>query len=170
MKFFKIVLGLIGCIFSTALNAQTNTTTSGTWSDASVWSAGVPGTGTITANVNHPLEINANIALGTTGTGVLNIFQSVTDFPGGTTYTLEIGGGGTLDVQGGTSYFNAIPAPATFTNNGSMIRVRSGATLIINGDLSLANGTNITIDAGGTLIINGTVNSNIQTPNSFLVE
>jgi hypothetical protein len=170
MKFFKIVLGLIVCIFSTALNAQTNTTTSGTWNDGSVWSAGVPGTGTITANINHPLEINANIAIGTTGTGVFNIFQSVTDFPGGTTYTLEIGAGGTLDVQGGTSYFNAIPAPATFTNNGSVIRVRSGATLILNGDVSLANGTNITIDAGGTLIINGTVNSNIQTPNSFLVE
>jgi len=170
MKFFKIVLGLIIVIFSTALNAQTNTTTSGTWSDASVWSAGVPGTGTITANVNHPLEINANIQIGTSGTGVFNIFQSVTDFPGGTTYTLEIGAGGTLDVQGGTSYFNAIPAPTTFTNNGSVIRVRSGATLILNGDVSLANGTNITIDAGGTLIINGNVNSNIQTPNSFLVE
>ena len=91
MKFFKIVLGLIVCIFSTTLNAQTNTTTSGTWSDASVWSAGVPGTGTITANVNHPLEINANIAIGTSGTGVFNIFQSMTDFPGGTAYTLDIG-------------------------------------------------------------------------------
>ena len=89
MKFFKIVLGLIVCIFSTTLNAQTNTTTSGTWSDASVWSAGVPGTGTITANVNHPLEINANIAIGTSGTGVFNIFQSMTDFPGGTAYTLD---------------------------------------------------------------------------------
>ncbi|HMG93435.1 MAG TPA: T9SS type A sorting domain-containing protein [Chryseolinea sp.] len=168
MKFFKIVLGLI-IIFSTSLNAQTNTTTSGTWSDASVWSAGVPGTGTITANINHPLEVNANIAIGTSGTGVFNIFQSVTDFPGGTSYTLEVGNNGTLDVQGGTSYFNAAASPS-FSGNNSVIRVRSGATLILNGDVALSNGTNITIDAGGTLIINGTVNSNIQAPNSFIVE
>ena len=169
MKFFKIVLGLIVCIFSTTLNAQTNTTTSGTWSDASVWSAGVPGTGTITANVNHPLEINANIIIGSSGTGVFNIFQSVTDFPGGISYTLEVGNNGTLDVQGGTSYFNAAAAP-NFSGNNSIIRVRSGATLILNGTVALANGTRVTIDAGGTLIVNGDLNSNIQAPASFLVE
>jgi hypothetical protein len=167
MKFFKIVLGLIVCIFSTSLYAQTNTITSGTWSDASVWSAGVPGNGTITANVYHPLEVNANIAIGISGTGVFNIFQSVTDFPGGTAYTLEVGNNGTLDVQGGTSYFNAA---ASFSGNNSMIRIRSGATLILNGDVALQNGTTIIIDAGGTLIINGDVNSNIQAPNSFRVE
>src|SRR5688572_31925317 len=131
MKFFKIVLGLIACIFSTTLNAQTNTTTSGTWSDGSVWSAGVPGTGTITANVNHPLEINTSIAIGTSGTGVFNIFQSMTDFPGGTNHTLQIGGNGTLDVQGGTTYFGG--ALASVTSNGASIRVRSGATLILTG-------------------------------------
>ncbi len=169
MKFFKIVLGLIICALSTTLTAQTNTTTSGTWNDGSVWSTGVvPGTGTVTVNVNHPLEINANIAIGTTGTGVYNIFQSMTDFPGGTDHTLQVGGNGTLDVQGGTTYFGG--ALASVTSNGASIRVRSGATLILTGPTSFANGTTVLIDAGGTLIINGHFENNIGGAGSFTVE
>jgi hypothetical protein len=169
MKFFKLVLGLLLSALTTALTAQTNTTTSGTWNDASVWSTGVvPGNGTVTVNVNHPLEINANIAIGTTGTGVYNIFQSMTDFPGGTNHTLEVGGTGTLDVQGGTTYFGG--ALASMTSNGASIRVRSGATLILTGPTSFANGTTVLIDAGGTLIINGDFSNNIAGAGSFTVE
>ena len=169
MKFFKIVFGLILCAFTTALTAQTNTTTSGTWNDASVWSTGVvPGGGTVTVNVNHPLEINTNIAIGTSGTGVYNIFQSMTDFPGGTSYTLQVGGNGTLDVQGGTTFFGG--ALASVTSNGASIRVRSGATLILTGPTAFSNGTTVLIDAGGTLIINGDFENNISGTGSFTVQ
>ncbi|HEX6892033.1 MAG TPA: T9SS type A sorting domain-containing protein [Chryseolinea sp.] len=172
MKFFKIVLGLISCIFSTALNAQTTATTSpGIWTDASVWSAGIPGTGTITANVNHSLEINSDISIGTTGTGVYNISGSMTDFPGGTEYALFVGGNGTLDVQSGTTFFGGVAA--AMTSNGARITVRSGATLILTGPAgtSFANGTVVLIEAGGTLIVNGDFTNNITgDQGSFTVE
>ena len=177
MKFFKIVLAFIICALTTTLTAQTTTTTtSGTWNDGSVWDNGVPGTGTITAAVNHPLEINSNIVIGTTGTGVYNIFQSMTDFPGGSDYSLTVGGNGTLDVQGGTTFFGGVGM--SVTSNGATIRVRSGATLIltapaINGT-SFANGSIVQVDAGGTLIIDvggtGTFNNNIGGSGSFTVE
>jgi hypothetical protein len=171
MKFFKIVLGLIACIFSTALSAQTTTTSPGIWTDASVWSAGIPGSGTITATVNHPLEINSDVSIGTTGTGVYNITKSMTDFPGGTEYALFVGGSGTLDVQGGTTFFGGVAT--TMTATGARITVRNGATLIVTtGPLgtSFANGTIVVIEAGGTLIINGDFENDIEGAGSFTVE
>jgi hypothetical protein len=168
MKFFKIVVGLIGCTFLSPLFAQTSTNSAGIWTDATIWSAGIPGGGTITANINHPVEINTDIAIGTTGTGVFNIFQNLTDFPGGVDYVLEIGNNGTLDVQGGTSYFGAVVTP--LTGNSSVIRVRNGATLILNGDVNFRNGTTVSIESGGTLIINGNLQNNIQAASGFVVE
>jgi hypothetical protein len=172
MKFFKIVLGLISCIFSTALNAQTTTTSPGIWTDASVWSAGIPGTGNITANVNHSLEINSDISIGTTGTGVYNIAASMTDFPGGTEYALFVGGEGTLDVQSGTTFFGGVAT--SMTANGATITVRSGATLILTAGpsgTSFANGTVVLIEEGGTLIINGDFTNDITgVQGSFTVE
>lgn len=144
--------------------AQTNTTSSGTWNDPSIWSAGVP-TGTSTANVNNTVEINTNIAI---TSGTYNIFQSATDFPGGAAYTLSVGNGGTIDVQGGTTNFEGVIA--SVTSNGASIRVRSGATLILTGPTSFANGTTVLIDAGGTLIINGNFTNNIAGAGSFTVQ
>jgi hypothetical protein len=144
--------------------AQTNTTTSGTWNDPSVWSAGVP-TGAITANVNNTIEINTNITVAAGAT--YNIFQSATDFPGGSAYTLLVNGA--LDVQGGTTYFGG--ALGTMTGGGgSSIRVRNGATLIVTGPTSFANGTVVLIDAGGTLIVNGNFDNNITGSGSFTVQ
>lgn len=166
MKFYFLIA--IGLFLNTLATGQTNTTTSGIWTDPSIWSPGVPGSGNITANVNNPIEINTNIAIGTSGTGVYNIFQSATDFPGGNAYTLTIGGNGTLDVQGGTTYFGGVVG--SVTSNGATIRVRNGATLILTGPTAFANGTTVTIDAGGTLIINGNFDNNISGAGSFTVQ
>ena len=154
------ILGLTGTI-----HAQTNTVSSGTWNDPSIWSAGVP-TGTSIANVINVVEINTDISIGSGG--VFSISQNATDFPGGTEHSLFVDGGGTLDVQGGTTYFGgALPS---MTANGASIRVRNGATLILAGPTSFANGTTVLIDAGGTLIINGTFTNNITGPGSFTIQ
>jgi hypothetical protein len=159
LLFMLLFIGMIS-----VATAQTNTFTSGTWNDPSIWLGGVP-TGAVTANVNNPVEINTNITVAAGAT--YNIFQSATDFPGGTAYTLLVNG--TLDVRGGTTYFGGALGSMT-GGGGSSIRVRSGATLIITGPTSFANGTVVLIDAGGTLIINGDFDNNIAGAGSFTVQ
>lgn len=119
----KLLIIAILAGFVQLASAQTNTITSGTWNDPTIWSTGVVPGPTTTVNVNHPVEINTNISI-TTGAYTFN--SSATDFIGGTEYTFSISGGS--------------------------ITVGSGATVVFNDVSTITDGT-ITVDAGGTLIL-----------------
>ena len=162
MRRLSLTLGIIaclGCIFP--LLAQ-NTITTGTWNDPTIWSTGsVPAAGG-TVNVNHALELNANLTVN----GTYNINQNLTDFPGGTEYTLTLGG--TLNVAGGTTNFGGVTA--SIGGASTFLYVRSGATLILTGPTAFANGTTVLIEGGGTLIINGDFENNITGSGSFTIQ
>ncbi len=137
------------------LSAQTNTLTSGTWADPTVWSTGaVPGA-TTTVNVNHPLTIDANISI-SSGTYTFN--ASSTDFTGGTNHTLTMSGGSLTIGNGSNTPTVTFGGAATFAN--ATILVRTGATLIL-GATTFNNGNTVTVQSGATIIVNGTLlNSN----------
>ena len=146
--------------------AQTNTTTSGTWNDATIWSAGVPGV-TTTATVNHPTEINTNLSI---STGAYTFNQSATDFAGGTEYSLTKNNTGSLTVNSGAVVnFNA----ACSITDGT-ITVNAGGTLIITAPadatgLSLPNDASLDFYIYGTLIIYGNV-ENKNNLGAFVVD
>lgn len=148
----SVLIGFIFSIVCTLVMAQTSTVSSGNWTDAAVWNAGVPGANTNTT-VNSALILDQNITIGT-GDYIFN--QSVTDLSGGSNHTLTATtAGGVLDITAGTTTFGG----AANISNMTLI-VRSGATLILGG-LTIGNGTTITIQANATLIVNGNVlNSN----------
>ena len=153
-----VVLASIGTV---NCNAQTNTVSSGNWTDPTVWSTGVVPGGATTVNVNNPLTLDQNITI---TTGTYSFFQNVTDVPGGTAYTLTaITAGGVLDIKAGTTTFEGAA-----TLNNSTLFVRTGATLII-GPLTMGNGTTVTIETGATLIINGNFNNNNNGSGTFTI-
>jgi hypothetical protein len=149
---YALIILLFGVIVKSL--AQTNTTTSGNWTDPTIWSTGVVPTAGTTTNVNHPVTINQNIgAL----TAYYTVNSNAVDPPGGAAQTLSVGSGGTLDVYGymvfeGAGSTNGNPAGAT-------IIVRNGGTLIL-GPTSIGNRTTVIVEAGGTLIINGNMTIN----------
>ena len=152
---FKAAINLCAflAVFTIACqsNAQTNTTSSGNWSDPSVWSTGVVPTGSTTVNVNNPLILDQNITI---STGTYNFYQNVTDLPGGGSYSLTATTtGGTLDIKAGTTTFGGSAL------DNSILFVRSGATLIL-GTTTINNNATITVEVGGTLIINGNLTNN----------
>jgi len=153
-----VFLASIGAAYC---NAQTNTVSSGNWSDPTVWSTGaVPG-GATTVNVTIPLVLDQNLTI---TTGTYSFFQNVTDLPGGTAYTLTANtAGGVLDVKAGTTTFEG----AAVLNNSTLI-VRTGATLI-TGAFTLNNNATVTVESGGTLIINGSFANNNNGSGTFTV-
>lgn len=151
MRTLALIAGVI--LLCGQVYAQTNSISSGNWSDGSTWSTGtVPGANT-NVNVVNPLILDQNITI---GTGDYIIYQSVTDISGGSAATLTATtSGGVLDIQAGTTTFEG---NASFSN--FFLTIRNGATLIL-GATTLNNGNTINIEAGGTLIINGNLtNSN----------
>lgn len=139
-------------VFGTILPAfaQTNTVTSGTWNDNTVWSPAVVPVNTTNANVNHPLTINQNITI---STGDYTINSNATDLPGGTAYNLSVGAQGVLDVYGYVVFEGTGATTGGGPNDATLI-VRNGATLVL-GATSINNKSVILVEAGGTLIING---------------
>lgn len=134
----------------TLVSAQTNSVTSGNWTDVSVWSTGTVPVNTTNTNVNHPLTIDQNITI-STGNYVLN--SNVTDVPGGTAYNLSVGAQGIFDVYG----YVVFEGTASTTGGGpnfASITVRNGGTLVL-GATTINNKSTILVEAGGTLIING---------------
>lgn len=162
MSLSSLIRGLVAIsacllVVQTA-TGQTNSISSGNWSDPTVWSTGVVPPITATVNAGDQLTIDQNITVGS-GTfrfgydGTANTGASITDNPGGTAYSLTATtGGGTLDIRSGTTTFEGT---ANFDN--STIIVRAGATLII-GATTIGNNTQITV--AGTLIINGDLTNN----------
>jgi hypothetical protein len=154
-----------------AAKAQTTTVSGATsWTNALSWSAGVP-TASMNATVNHAIELNAHLSL--SASYVFN--APVTDKDGGTQYNISLNSIGALDANANsriegyitatnTSYLT-IKSGSTFIvgatggtytskfTNQSTILIEEGATLIINGDLSISN--EVVLIINGTLIING---------------
>jgi hypothetical protein len=160
----KMKASLFSLVFVTlasAALAQTTLTT-GTWNDGSVWSGGTVPTAGGTVTVNKALELNTNLTIN----GTYTFSQNVTDFPGGSAYTLMVNG--VLDVTAGTTNFEGVST--SVSSNGSSITVRNGATLILTGPTSFDNGTTVLIEAGGTLIVNGNFDNNIAGSGSFTVQ
>jgi hypothetical protein len=141
--FKKLVLVALGAFGVPCAFAQTTTISGGNWSDASIWSNGVPAAATNTT-VSHPLIVDTNVTV----SGTTYFSQNVTDMASGSQYSLTING--TLDVTAGTATFEGNGS----LSNGSTLYVRNGATLIL-GNTSIGNNVTILIEAGGTLIING---------------
>ncbi len=166
MKSYFGVLVVLMVMGSAPIFAQTSTTTSGTWNDATIWSSGVPGV-TTTATVNNPTEINTNLSI---STGAYTFNQSATDFAGGTEYSLTKNNTGSLTVNSGAVVnFNA----ACSITDGT-ITVNAGGTLIITAPsttagLSLPNNASLDFFIYGTLIIYGNV-ENKNNSGTFVVD
>ncbi len=166
MKSYFGVLVVMMVMGSAPIFAQTSTTTSGTWNDATIWSSGVPGV-TTTATVNNPTEINTNLSI---STGAYTFNQSATDFAGGTEYSLTKNGTGSLTVNSGAVVnFNA----ACSITDGR-ITVNVGGTLIITAPstatgLSLPNNASLDIYVYGTLIVYGNI-ENKNNSGDFVVD
>jgi len=154
MKYFV----LAGIMFlSTGIFAQTNSLSTGNWSDGTIWSTGAVPLATATVNVNNTITIDQNIVV---TTGTFNFGQAgapdefITDTPGGTAYTLTATtSGGVLNFLDGITTFEGIAS----LDNISLV-IESGATLIVGGIL-INNNTNINVKSGGTLIVNGDFNN-----------
>jgi hypothetical protein len=157
-----LATALLGCCF-TSLMAQTNSILDANWNSTTTWSGGVVPGPTTTVNVGTTVLINTNISItsgvyqfGYNGTANTN--TNVTDPAGGTAQTITINNPGgynaaqaILDIKSGTTTFEGA---ANFTN--ANIFVRSGATLILGPTTIGTSGkTNVTIETGATLIING---------------
>ena len=155
-----VVICAVSLVWVTPVHAVLNTWTnavSGSWSDASKWTGGVP-TGTDSATFNKPGTYTVNFS---------NVFQSLSDmFVTSGTVTFErvmspatltiiaagfednlTVGGATLNM-GQTSPVNITVAGETFINSGGTINVNVG---------SLLNGTgfDLHVNGGGTLAISG---------------
>jgi hypothetical protein len=150
----NLVLGLSLLLIQAAF-AQTSTTGSGNWSDATLWSSGVPAGGTTNATINNTLILDIGSLTISSGDYIFN--ASATDLPGGTQLGISVGNGGTWEVAAGTV---TLEGNANF-NNFSTITVRSGATLI-TGSVSMGNNVTVLVENGGTWIINGDLNSSNQ--------
>lgn len=165
-SYCKVVFLVLIVMSSGTVLAQTNTTTSGTWNDATIWSSGVPGV-TTTATVNNPTEINTNLSI---STGAYTFNQSATDFAGGTEYSLTKNGTGSLTVNSGAVVnFNA----ACSITDGT-ITVNVGGTLIITAPstatgISLPNNASLNIYIYGTLIVYGNI-ENKNNSGAFVVD
>ena len=132
--------------------ATKSTNTAGPWNTGTNWTTtGAPASGDI-ANVNHTMSINTNIAISAGGYYTIN--SPAIDAPGGTAYTLTVGGTllggfGTLEVKSNMTFEGAL----TVNDFGRLI-IRNGAVLTV-GAATFAALSDVTIDEGGTLIVNG---------------
>jgi hypothetical protein len=149
-----LVLGVVLLLVQAAF-AQTSTTGSGNWSDATLWSSGVPAGGTTDATINHTLVLDIGSLTISSGDYIFN--ASATDLPGGSQLGISVGNGGVWEVAAGTV---TLEGNANF-NNFSTVTVRSGATLI-TGSVSMGNNVTVLVEDGGTWIINGDLNSSNQ--------
>ncbi len=155
MRIFKLFAVIVGALMVGIASAQTNTVTSGAWSDPTVWSPSTVPVNTTTANINHPLTIDQNISI---STGTYTINASSTDFSGGTAYTLTMTGGTLTIGNGSNTPTVTFEGAAAFTN--ATVTVKTGATLILGGT-TFNNGNTVVVESGATIIVNGTLlNSN----------
>ena len=150
----NLVLGVFLMLVQTVV-AQTTTTGAGSWSDATLWSSGVPAGGTTNATINHTLILDIGSLTISSGDYLFN--ASATDQPGGSQLGISVGNGGSWEVAAGTV---TLEGNANF-NNFSTVIVRSGATLI-TGSVSMGNNVTVLVEDGGTWVINGDLNSSNQ--------
>ena len=165
MKTLILWAGLLIALTNTSF-AQ-STTTSGNWSDPSIWSGGAVPASSGIVTVKNPVTIDANLS----PTAKMTFIGNATDQSGGTAYTFNPNSGSdtiaidsfsTVTFEGGTSgshntftsgtiliYGTLILGYTDFTNSSNLnVTIESGGTLIIVGDLSNKNNS-------GTFTFNG---------------
>ncbi len=147
----------IAIIVYTQLGAQAATRYSranGNWTNTSVWSATAGGascncTPSSSDNIiiNHSITLDKELAYtsnGLSGTLTINIGGSLN---GGSTYSLDVKAGGTLNLYGSMTILNA-----TFYN-GSTINMATGSVFIVNGNFDNRNNSvNVTINGAITVV------------------
>jgi len=171
MKQLILAAGLLFALTRTSF-AQT-TTTSGNWSDPTIWSGGSVPAASGTVTVSNPVTIDQNLS----PTGSMTFSSNATDQPGGTAYTfnpnagtntITVNSGSVVTFEGGASgtpnsfssgtidvYGTLILGYTLLNNSGNLnITIESGGTLIINGDLTNKNNAG-TFTVNGALIVNG---------------
>ncbi|MBS1603093.1 MAG: T9SS type A sorting domain-containing protein [Bacteroidetes bacterium] len=149
------------------------TQTSGNWNDPTIWSGGAVPAASGTVTVSNPVTIDGNLS----PTGNWTFGSNATDQPGGAAYTFNPNAGSntiTIDAnevvsfEGGTSgspnvfssgtidiYGTLILGYTQMNNSGSLnVKVETGGTLVIIGDLTNKNNTG-TFTINGALIVNG---------------
>jgi hypothetical protein len=157
------ILSIIFLAIATTSFGQIIMTTSGNWTDGTIWNGGAPtptsGTTALPVSVGQSAFIDQNISI-TTGvyymgwSGSAGTGTNATDLPGGTAYNLSVVKGGgysatqaILDVKSGITLFEGT---GLFDNSNAIIR--AGASLIL-GATTVNN--SVAFDVYGTLIING---------------
>lgn len=154
MKQLILAAGLLIALTRTSI-AQT-TTTSGNWSDPTIWSGGSVPAASGTVTVANPVTIDGNLS----PTGSMTFNSNATDQPGGTAYTfnpsagtntITVSAGSTVTFEGGSS-----GTPNSFSSGTILIY---GTLILGYTDLTNSSNLNITVESGGTLIINGNLNN-----------
>ncbi|MBL0742327.1 T9SS type A sorting domain-containing protein [Chryseolinea lacunae] len=151
----NLVLGILAVLLQSVAFGQTSTTGSGNWSDATLWTSGVPAGGTTNATINNALILDIGSLTISSGDYIFN--ASATDMPGGSQLGVSVGNGGVWEVAAGTVTLEG----NMNLNNFSTLTVRAGATLI-TGSVAMGNNVTVLVEAGGTWIINGDLNSSNQ--------
>jgi hypothetical protein len=142
----KVTLLVITLVYGNdSVLGQTHTIASGNWSTASNWSSGVPSSGT-NFIVKNTMTIDANISAGGTDT----ISKAVTDLTGSTAFTLTVGGSLDMSAQGTSTFEGALNV-----NNGGILTIETGDTLIVGPNSDFANNSTVNIKVGGVLVVTG---------------
>lgn len=150
----KLVLFIAATFLFVGLMAQTSTVSSGNWTNAGNWTAGVPGDEL--AQVNNAMNLNTTLNIGNGADYRIN--ADVTDPSGGAAYSINQSGTSIVDIDA------RVEIEGNYSlSNSSSLTVRSGDTLIIRGNLTATQSSVITVEAGGVLIIDGDLSLNQST-------
>jgi len=150
----NLAFGMFMVLISAAVFGQSTTIASGNWSDATIWSGGVPN-GSASATINKAVILDIGSLTISSGTYLFS--ANATDLPGNSQLGVTLNGGTTWEVSAGTTTLEG----NMNLNNFSTLLIDSGATLI-TGSVTVGNKVTITVADGGTWIINGDMNSSNQ--------
>lgn len=184
MKRFKILTILIALFFNISLIAQTNTTSSGTWTNGSNWTSGVPSTGGV-ANIYHDMMANninitwgghyiihnsgnlkaSNITLKSNGKLDVNgklILSNDLNIESGSIFnsTDSVIIKGDVNIKGADRKAFNVNAPLTIKGD---LKIEGSSEVIFNsnvhikGEFNMSGNSKLTLKSGDTLIVDDEV-------------
>jgi len=143
--YFFLSLSFLG------LGQTATTVNNGIWTSTTTWSTStVPSTNNTTITVGN--IVIANTSIGLSGTASLLVTGSLIDPMGSSTYGLSLSNFSSLTVDGVVSFEGSLSL-----SNSATVTINNGATLTV-GSASFSNNTVLIINTGGSLIINGNLN------------